>query len=382
MNRATMTKAKGIKSPETKKGAHWMVLVNWNTIAHWKSSVKSAKLPGSSLHPYQYGSSQGRFTEIAAGDVLWILATPRFSPKDRPKSRGRARPPAVMARLRVETVCCNDPESKSCKNIPECKNKVSIFSDGWPIVVFGEKDIEKEEADPLKTTYPALYNAYGVMSRLRFQTKKGITCLDHRLNAIETKSDKYWDDNGPYGRLAQSFQRLRKLTDESAEVMDELHKRAVLGRRVFFSYRWADTEDLAIKEGKSRGEWIRELNLALDEENLVPWLDHHQLAPEGPDTGLLEELLSDAVRQATLFVALVTPNYGVEGSWSATEWTFAGELQNRLGKDGDFKNEVRRIAINLGGDLSRLEDGIPFEVVAVADQRIETIAEAIAAHVV
>lgn len=249
------------------------------------------------------------------------------------------------------------------------------------MLVVGEKDFKVGDLDPLTTTYPALYNAYGVMSRLQFRTKHGTKDLRTRLKAIENSSEAFWGQAGPYGRLAQSFQRLRKLTDRAANAMDDLHKRAVLGRRVFFSYRWADTEQLAANEGKTRKQWIRELNRALDEKELVPWLDHHQLAPEGPDTGLLEELLSDAVRQATLFVALVTPAYGLSGSWSATEWTYAGNLQTRRTGGTDFKNPVRRVALDLGGDLANLEDGIPFDVVSIPDQRICTIAEAITAHV-
>jgi hypothetical protein len=37
--------------------------------------------------------------------------------------------------------------------------------------------------------------------------------------------------------------------------------------------------------------------------------DHYQLAPQGHDTSLLEELLSDAVPQVSLFVPFATPSY-------------------------------------------------------------------------
>lgn len=365
---------------ETEMATHWLVLMDWKTVIDWKARMRQARRSKSGPYPYQYGSSQARFTEIVGGDVLWVLATPRYNKKGKPSARARARPPAVMARLRVKTVCCNMPGSPRCKELPPCDYQAHPSSEQWPVLVVGAEDPKGGDIDASNTTYPALYNAYGVMSRLRFRTKKGTKDLSLPLNAIENSSEAFWGRAGPYGRLAQSFQRLRKLTDCAADAMDDLHKRAVLGRRVFFSYHWADTERLAASGGNTRMQWIRELNLALDAKELVPWLDHHQLAPQGPDTGFLEELLSDAVRQATLFVALVTPTYGLPGTWSATEWTYAGELQTRLAGAG-YKNAVRRVALDLGGDLATLEDGIPFDVVAVPNRRIWTIADAIAAHV-
>jgi len=367
---------------KSEMSTHWIVLVKWKTVIEWKARMREARLSQFSTYPYQYGSSQIRFKEILAGDVLWILATPRYDRKGKPSASARARPPAVMARLRVKTVCCDEPEDVRCEGLLPCDKVAHPSSEGWPILVIGEKDIEVGKLDPLTTTYPALYNAYSVMSRLQFSTKNGKRDLRHRLKEIENSNEVFWGRAGPYGRLAQSFQRLRKLTDSSANAMDDLHKRAVMGRRVFFSYRWADTELLAADEGKTRRQWIRELNRALDEKELVTWLDHHQLAPQGPDTGFLEELLSDAVRQATLFVAFVTPSYGLHESWSKTEWNYAGELQARLSGDTSFKNPIRRVALDLGGDLAELEDGIPFDVISVENHRIGTIANAISKHIV
>jgi len=125
-----------------------------------------------------------------------------------------------------------------------------------------------------------------------------------------------------------------------------------------------------------RRDWIGRLNHALEELEMVPWLDHHQLAPEGPDTGLLEELLSDAVRQATLFVAFVTPSYGEPGSWSAAEWTHAGKQRQKVGKKSPQR--IPRLALLCGGDPALLDDGRPSRRVELIETRPEAVAVIIA----
>lgn len=355
---------------------HWMIFVDWKTVIGWKQDMRDARKSDTGIYPYQYGSSQERFTEFKKGDVLWVLTTPRYGRRGNATVAGRARPPAVMARLRVEAVCCHIPGCPKCRELPPCDYEAHPSSAKWPILVIGEKDPEEQMSDPSRETYPPLYNAFSVMRKLAFTTKRRDTYLHKLLERIEKGDEATWGTPGPYGGFGQSLQRLRKLTAPAAGELDKLHRRAVEGRRVFFSYRWKDVKDLARKSGLDRRTWIGRLNHALEELEMVPWLDHHQLAPQGPDTGLLEELLSDAVRQATLFVAFATLNYGEPGSWSATEWTHAGKQRQKVGKRNPRR--IPRLALLCGGDPARLNDGRPSRRVELVDTRPEAVARLIA----
>ena len=84
------------------KQAHWTIFVDWKTVIGWKQEMRDARAIRSGIYPYQYGSSQERFTDIKKGDVLWVFATPRYGKRGNAQATGRARPPAVMARLRVK----------------------------------------------------------------------------------------------------------------------------------------------------------------------------------------------------------------------------------------------------------------------------------------
>ena len=356
--------------------AHWTIFVDWKTVIGWKQEMRDARATGSGIYPYQYGSSQERFTDIKKGDVLWVFATPRYGKRGNATATGRARPPAVLARLRVKAVCCHQPGCAKCRELPPCDYRAHPSSSLWPILVIGEKDPEEETPDPYWETYPPLYNAFSVMRKLAFDTKGGETNLQALLERIEQGDEATWGTAGPYGGFGQSLQRLRKLSLSAAGEMDKLHRRAVEGRRVFFSYRWMDVEDLARKSGLDRRSWIGRLHHALEELEMVPWLDHHQLAPQGPDTGLLEELLSDAVRQATLFVAFATPSYGAPGSWSAAEWIHAGKQRQKVGTRS--LQQIPRLALLCGGDPALLDDGRPSRRIELVDTRPEAVASVIA----
>ncbi len=154
-------------------GQHWMTFVRWATIAAWKQRVRAATGDEGDF-PYQYSSDNVRFLQIRPRDVLWLVTTPRFAQPDNPKMPGRARPPAVMARLRVAAMCCNvhnEQRRVDRGELPVCLESclrsceapgvldagVHPASDAWSIVAIGEKE---------PATYPALYNMFGVLDRL------------------------------------------------------------------------------------------------------------------------------------------------------------------------------------------------------------------------
>ena len=348
--------------------------MNWSTVVDWKASMRDAATRGG-IHPYQYSSDGVRFLRIKPQDVLWVVSTPRFGRHGRPTRRGRARPPAVMARLRVARLCCNhaaeaariaDGRRPVCRSadVPYCDEPgvldegVHPASDSWSIVVIGEED--PPDPKPLQVTYPMLYNMFGVLHRLEFVTGRGQTNLHGYLEYVESgeylsaaqkmaqRDGQPVRNPGPYARFGQLFQTLRQLEPAAADVMDAAHTRAVQGRRVFFSYKWEDVERFAGASGQTRTDWIRELDRRLDEAGYSSWLDHHQILDSGGMTGLLEEVLADAVRQSVVFVALLSDHYGT--GWTLREWNLAStQLSDDIRRD-----KMLPIVLDCGGDPMRL----------------------------
>jgi len=353
---------------------HWMVFVKWPTIVEWKRSLRNASTQGG-LYPFQYSSDNVRFLQIKPRDVLWLVTTPRFGAGGKSTFRGRARPPAVMARLRITKMCCNraielaranEGKQPVCigTSLPFCDEPdvlpegVHPASDAWSIVAIGEKDPEKPE--PLQVTYPVLYNFFGVLDQLKFETKRGETDLCDYLKFVKggqylnkeqqkaRRDGRKVSNPGPYAPFGQIFQTLRKLTPEASGIMDGVHKRAVRGSRVFFSYKWEDVERFANDAGNTRSEWIQKLNLALEEAGYSSWLDGYQVLAEQGIGGLLDEVLADAVQQSVLFVALLSEHYGT--GWTLEEWNRAGEqLANERRQD-----QLLPIVLDCGGDPGRL----------------------------
>lgn len=360
---ATEDQASGARS-------HWMVFVKWATIIRWKRDHVRGAVPGEGVYPYQYSSDSVRFLEIEQGDILWVVTTPRFGSRGQPSMSGRARPPAVMARLRVDQLCCHrkhDLERRDDNKATVCLGKLDLCedpgvleggvhhaSDAWSIVAIGERD-KKKDRDPLQVTYPPLYNFFGVLPRLRFTTKRGETDLSDYLEFVAAqdyltpaqqeakRGGRTVRNPGPYAPLGQILQTPRRLTADAARAMDEIHERAVRGNRVFFSYKWQDVEAIARTQRRSRVAWIGELSRRLDDAGYSSWIDHLQL-PEGDVDGLLDEVLQDAVRQSVLFVALLSPNYGT--GTTLEEWRSSRERA----ADDKYEHGLVPIVLECGGE--------------------------------
>jgi len=353
-----------------------MIFVKWDTIVRWKRRLRETATAGV-VYPYQYSSDSKRFLQIQPADVLWVISTPRFGAHGQVSLHGRARPPAVMARLRVLGLCCNranelsraaqarkpvclEGELRKCDEAGVLPQGVHPDSYAWSIVVIGEKDPERNPT-PLQTTYPALYNFFSVLHRLEFATERGVRCLKQYLEFVERgdylrptqreakRAGKQVRDPGPYAPLGQFLQTLRRLTPQAAHAMDEFHERAVLGKRIFLSYKWSDVESFARNRGQSRVEWVKDLNHRLEDAGYSSWLDHHQILADRDIGDLLEEVLSDAVHQSVVFLALLSENYGT--GWTRKEW----ERASRQLLDKKRKDKLLIVVLECGGDPARLD---------------------------
>jgi hypothetical protein len=345
-----------------------MIYVQWSTVVKWKHEMDEARRSGAGVYPYQYASNGPRFRKIKKGDVLWVVANPRFGATGQPDPRGRATPAAVMARLRVRTVCCQAEEGSSAcgKELPRC---VDILDDHihpasdvsrGDILVVGEQD--EKDAAGLGVTYPPLYNIFGILNKLTFRDALGAPDLKPYIAWVE--AGNYWKkgvraksgrNSGPHWKLAQRLRTLRKLTPEAGRILDKAHKAAVKGRRVFLSYRHADVRALAAAGSRrSLAQWMGELEQELEDADFVSWLDKHQILGDGAGKGLLNQTLQNGVRQAALFVALITPGYAVPKvrgrNWTLEEWQGAGEQVRNPRR----RNELVRIGLLCGGDADLL----------------------------
>ena len=347
-----------------------MIYVKWRTIVEWKRRMKPDREPGQREYPFQYASNGRSFREIKAGDILWVVTNPRFSKSGRPVTYGRSIPIAVMARLRVRTVCCQGHDAAmvcgrklpSCSDVPNLRIHQASDRLVGDILVVGEADAG--DAAPLEVTYPPLYNIFGILGQMEFQKRRGNSNLDAYLTWV--KSGNYWrtgvpepgkDEPGPHWKLGQHLQSLRQLTPEAGALLDGVHKSAVTGRRVFLSYRHADVKNLAEAGTPKRSmeQWMAALSEELEKREFVSWLDKHQILDNGANIGLLDQTLRDGVRQAAFFVALITPGYAVskrrqERNWTREEWESAGiQVANPSRRD-----QLIRIGLLCGGDAGIL----------------------------
>ena len=347
-----------------------MIYVKWHTIVKWKRRTNLDSEPGQREYPFQYASNGRRFRKIKAGDVLWVVTNPRFSKTGQPVANGRSLPIAVMARLRVRIVCCqgNDTTRVCGKKIPSCSEvrnlRIHQASDRLvgDILVVGEED--KDDARRLEVTYPPLFNIFGILDRLSFKNKRGVSNLNKYLAWVKSGnyrrtgvSEPGKDYPGPHWKMGQYLQSLRKLTPEAGSLLNGVHTSAVNGRRVFLSYRHADVRNLAEETNPkfSMEQWMEALTEELEKKDFVSWLDKHQIFDNNANIGLLDQTLRDGVRQAVFFVALITPGYAVskkgqERNWTLEEWESAGKQVTNPSR----RDQLIRIGLLCGGNTYTL----------------------------
>lgn len=305
----------------------------WKTIENWKKYAREAadawvaeKAAAGSVksdpgyYPFQYGSDQERFMEMQIGDRLWVVSLPQFE--------GFCQPPSSIARLELEGVYPNEA----------CPVPVFYFSD--------RKYVAVGKHGRVIDTYPPLYNIFDVLIDAEFEG--GVKDLS-KYKAWLEKAD--FGAKGPYYRLAQHFRTLRKLTPESGKRLNQKHRIAVDGRRIFLSYKASDFES------PDKQKWLHQLVDVLEKKKILSWWDDHQMLGReeawGKQANLIKALLDDGVQQATWFVALGTAEYGAPGRtgrrWTLEEWSSAEVEVNNPRR----RSQLRRLLIDFGeGELS------------------------------
>lgn len=288
------------------KADNLIVYVRWDVIKKWKegerAAIQNARLQPRQLAPYAYGSDQCRLMNLCKrGTVLWVVSSPRIN--------GNLLPPALIARLRIrKCVDLKDPDA-DLSQIPEYfKTKVwknrkreCVNEARWRYVALAYKQPHSQ--------YLALNNAWRTMKRFRFG---GTVTLERAAR------EKY--GSGPirnlYSEVPMHLQTIRELPAHEANQMLEHFEHVHGGTVVFVSYRHRYAKRLA--EALAERCIERRMGCWIDKWNIPSTGDKDE--PKQIEDTRLQSALDNALRQSTVFVALVKGGYHCSGNWTEFEW--------------------------------------------------------------
>lgn len=338
---------------ETEAGSprHWMMYVKWEIVTRWKQRVdqeaeqemvsyKGVLATRERNFPYSYGSKRRKFLELK-GDVLWLITLPAY--------RGYRQAPSLIARFEIQDARKYDYARDFNKIDPEVRGSGNY-------IAFARRDPK---------AYFPINNVFHILLGLKFHGNA------RDLKGAYEKRDRSKEPRrGPYYSIASHFRTLRRLTDESAQDLENFAQAVSAGHRVFLSYKRGD---FIATDGAERSEgepvWPRRLGEILSRRNISCWWDYWHIPQHTEDKWFEQELLAnileDAVRQSAWFVAIMTEGYckKPEGDeeiwWTRKEWNQAQAERSRVRR----KQDMRRIAVFF--------DDKPIGV----DQRLEWLTE-------
>ncbi len=329
--------------------AEYLARVSWDTVVDFRERLRqrgTAKAPPRLPLTNQYGSGQKALNKLVFGDGLWLFTAPVYGSG----TRRRTLPPSVLGRIEITHQGCG------------------IRGETWPAsgapddtpFEFGEiHDLSRYRywrggipGDPLP-----IHNAFSIFKSLEFEG---------RVKKVDPKCPKCNETDvpgrGPFGHFMEHFQAIRRLTASSASSLAELLVRVVSRRTLFLSHRHEEA-----------GQVVAEVARILSRRVLCWWdiealpQSRHYADP------ILQDILSDGIRQAGWFVSFLTPSYG-KTPWTDEEWERAQEVPEKLGVAGP-----RILPVLLGGmprEGKRLETPIdagwsPKKIAAEILERLE-----------
>lgn len=311
--------------------AHWMVYLKWELLSAWKHRARGERTTTEAV-PYAYGSAQVRLSAARRGDVVWVVTSPRFDQY--------RLPPSLIARLNVQKVLDRTrlADSEVGTYVP------GYFQKKWRFVVL---------ADRAQSRYFPLNNAYAILKQLTFTGNKKIAPENcpHCQKFIANQEQFY-------AGLPAHLQTVRRLQSGTEQALLDFAQKVQQGALIFLSY--------CRNEASTK---VRELVEVLHQNGLYCWLDNLMI-PQGVQVQehRLSDVLSDGLRQSTLFLALVTPRYH-QNKWTQREWQAAQSELNHARRRRAF----HCVELLLGGEPV----GPPQNTIAAEDLDRQNLAERI-----
>ena len=257
-------------------GKHWIKYVRWDVIQAWRHHAMRSSA-GQLAYPFAYGSTEKAMPDIEGG-VLWLISAPRY---------GRYRmPPSLIARLDVRAVV--RPDSQAARSVDTAVLKHARREhdrqQGW--VALAQRGTR---------AYLPLNNALHMLQQLSF--------LGRVERLPEPGTTRPGPGRGIYSRIPMHFQQHRVVHPRSVHTLEDFAAAVRAGRRAFISYRWDDFDE--------DSRWLSALSDALEAGQVSCWWDRwHVPKQDKPiETRLLADILCDAVRQSSWFIALMRPAY-------------------------------------------------------------------------
>lgn len=255
--------------------AGYLVYVKWQVLRSWTRKSRG----GGWRYPYRYATDQRHFRP-KRGDTVWVVACPRWH-RDR-------LPPTLVARLQLSK---DYVDLDTATDLTPLDRRFRRF--GRYLAV----------ADPDHSRYYPINNCYRTLLSLDFQTHRPISrCA--RCTQVEVSPE-----GSLYAHIPTHLQTVRRLTDEDVRRLNEYAEATERGQVVFISYRHGESDDLVRAFADEVGRqgaayWLDEEMILYQAKAEQDWLPRERL----------EQMLSDAIQQAYIFVAFASPTY-LESDW-------------------------------------------------------------------
>lgn len=304
----------------------YLARVSWESVLEYRDELRqdddvgevSRRLPLTN----QYGSNQPVLDKLVFGDGLWLFTAPVFGQG----ASQRILPPSVLGRISIthqwnDSACTAEPAS------------------GAPACTPAAPDTRRFDVSGLQYEYwrcgtPGdalpIHNAFWLFKSLTFKGRvKQVSPTCERCDPTSVS------ERGPFGHLMQHFQSIRTLTDDSVTRLARLQGHVADRRTLFLSHRHDEA-----------GPLVSEIAGHLWDHALCWW--DVQALPQSVRYAdrVLQDMLSDGIRQAGWFVAFLTPGYAAT-KWTAEEWENAQMLGTRF----DMARRLKILPVLLGGSL-------------------------------
>lgn len=284
-------------APDRSEKAEYLARVSWDSVLKykelWRNEVNQSNRPVPLTN--QYGSNQPILEKLRFGDGLWLFVAPEFGKG----SRRRILPPSVLGRIEItHQLSLSGEIILANKELANCGPACNI------------KQIERIETSSdykfwrggVPSVALPVHNAFAVFKSLTFMGKK--TQLEPTCAGCQAPQVP---GHGPYGHLMLHFQAIRQLTDDSVRQQQSLQNKVANKKTVFLSHCHSSAAKL-----------VSEVAVLLESSALCWW--DIQVMPQNRwyEHQLLQDMLSDGIRQSAVFVAFVTPDY-FQSVWVQTE---------------------------------------------------------------